>query len=55
MGHNPSEEELIKMIMDVDSTGDGAISKNQIIRLKWFFKDYSLSKIFSRVIWWWYL
>jgi hypothetical protein len=26
MGHNPTEEELMKMITDVDSTGDGAIS-----------------------------
>jgi len=26
MGHNPTDEELIKMISDVDSTGDGAIS-----------------------------
>lgn len=26
MGHNPTDEEIIKMISDVDSTGDGAIS-----------------------------
>ena len=26
MGHNPTDEELVKMISDVDSTGDGAIS-----------------------------
>ena len=27
MGHNPTDEELVKMISDVDQTGDGAISK----------------------------
>ena len=26
MGHSPTDEEILKMITDVDQTGDGAIS-----------------------------
>ena len=30
MGQNPTEEELIKMISEVDQTGEGAIGNHNI-------------------------
>lgn len=57
MGHNPTDEEIIKMISDVDSTGDGAISyKFYKKRFEWFYQNNSILKIQLRIIWWrWHL
>lgn len=33
MGQKPSEEELIKMITEVDSTGRGAIGKEDFLKV----------------------
>ena len=41
MGQNPTEEELIKMINEVDQTGEGAICKikhKKIIQKLFFFR-----------------
>ena len=50
MGYNPTEEELNKMITDVDSTGDGAISSFSI-RYQWFYESHCLLKTLLRTIW----
>ncbi|EGR29076.1 hypothetical protein IMG5_163660 [Ichthyophthirius multifiliis] len=39
MGQNPHEEEIIKMITDVDQTGRGAISFNDFLKVIAFYKQ----------------
>jgi Ca2+-binding EF-hand superfamily protein len=49
MGFNPTDEELNKMVTDVDSTGDGAISLF-LIRYKRFYESDCLLEVLLRAI-----
>jgi len=52
MGYNPTEEELNKMVTDVDSTGDGAISSVSY-RYQWFYESDCLLEALPRIVWRW--